>query len=172
MKPEMVPTGIYPTEPDMDAMVNEHGDALLRMCVVYLRDVPLAEDAVQETFMRAFRAYARFRHECSERTWLTGIAINVCRSMLRSAWRRKVSVVDTLEYLGETYDLPDTTVTEAIMRLPKRQREAVVMHYMEGLKIREIAEALGVPLQTVSSRLKRAREALRGELKEWYDEKG
>jgi RNA polymerase sigma factor (sigma-70 family) len=165
------PDGIYPPEMDMEALVNEYGDRLLRMCIVYLRDASLAEDAVQDTFMRAYRAYPRFRGECSMRTWLTGIAVNVCRSMLRSAWRRRVYVTDTIERLGEAYEMPDSTVTEAVMRLPARQREAVVMHYIEGLKIREIASVLNVPLQTVSSRLNRARENLRADLKEWYNEK-
>lgn len=163
--------GVYPIEPDMDLLVREYGDGLFRMCVVYLRDASLAEDAVQETFLRAFRAWPRFRHDCSTRTWLTGIAINVCRSMLRSAWLRRVSVTDTLEHLGATFEMPDSTVTEAVMRLPARQRESVVMHYIEGLKIREIAGILNVPMQTVSSRLNRARANLRVELKEWYDEK-
>ena len=80
-------------------------------------------------------------------------------------------MTDTIERLGESYEMPDTTVTEAVMRLPARQREAVVMHYIEGLKIREIAAVMNVPLQTVSSRLNRARENLRAELKEWYNEK-
>jgi len=162
---------IYTPEPDMDAMVREFGDNLLRMCIVYLRDVALAEDAVQETFMRVYKAYPKFRHECSLRTWITGIAINVCRSMLRSAWRRRVSVTDTIEQLGRAYEMPDHTLTEAVMNLPAKQREAVVMHYIEGMKIREIADVLKIPLQTVSSRLNRARESLRAELKEWYDEK-
>lgn len=165
------PDRIFALEPDMDLMVRQYGDSLLRVCILYLRDVPLAEDAVQETFLRAFRSYASFRHECSTRTWITGIAINVCRSMLRSAWRRRVNVTDTIEHMGKSYEMPDHTVTEAVMNLPAKQREAVVMHYIEGMKIREIADILGIPLQTVSSRLNRARESLRAELKEWYDEK-
>ena len=67
----------------LEQAVKTHGDNLLRLCFLYLRDRQMAEDAVQETFLRAWRAYGRFRGDSSEKTWLTRIAVNVCKSALR-----------------------------------------------------------------------------------------
>lgn len=61
----------------LERMMGQYGDALLRMCCLHLRDAALAEDAVQETFLRAYRRMDGFRGDCSEQTWLMGIAINI-----------------------------------------------------------------------------------------------
>ena len=58
-------------------MVNEHQRALLNLCYMYLHDAALAEDAVQETFLKAYRSLERFRGDCGQKTWLMRIAINV-----------------------------------------------------------------------------------------------
>jgi len=58
-------------------LMREHGNAIFRMCYLHLHDVQLAEDAAQETFLKAYRHLDSFRGDCSEKTWLTGIAINV-----------------------------------------------------------------------------------------------
>lgn len=68
----------------------------------------------------------------------------------------------------EDPDLPDPTVARAVMRLPRNQRVAVILFYVQEMKIREIAQMLEIPQATVSSRLNRARSKLRAELKEWY----
>lgn len=66
-------------------LVNEYQGVLLHMCYVSLRDQELAKDAVQETFLKAYRSLPTFRGESSEKTWLIQIALNTCRSMQRSA---------------------------------------------------------------------------------------
>ena len=153
----------------MERLITQYGDGVLRVCLLYLKDYALAEDAVQETYLRAYRSYSRFEGRSSEKTWLTAIAINVCRNMLRSPWRKRTVGEEALQYLrSDDPELPDPTVSRAVMKLPKDQREAVILHYVQGMKIREIAQMLGIPLQTVSSRLSRARQKLRTELKEWY----
>ena len=71
-------------------LVESYQLPLRRMCCVWLRDRDLAEDAVQETFFKAWKGAPSFRGECSEKTWLMRIAVNVCRDMRRSAWHRHV----------------------------------------------------------------------------------
>ena len=73
----------------LERLMAQYGTALLRMCCLYLRDYSLAEDAVQETFLKAYARLDSFRGDCSEQTWLMKIAINTCRDMLRSAWMRR-----------------------------------------------------------------------------------
>jgi len=72
---------------------------LLRLCCAYLKDVSLAEDAVQETFLKAYNHLNTFRGESAERTWLVRIAINVCKDMRRSAWFRLARNAVTLDAL-------------------------------------------------------------------------
>ena len=75
--------------------------SLLRTCFAYLGDLSLAEDAVQETFLKAWKNLDRFRGEASEKTWLLRIAINTCKDVRRSAWFRRVNRAVSLESLPE-----------------------------------------------------------------------
>lgn len=164
-----VPDRVILSELDLERLIEQYGDGLLRLCLLYLKDYGLAEDAVQETFLRAYRSWHKFEGRSSEKTWLTAIAINVCKNMLRSPWKRRTVGEEALAQLKtENPAMPDPTVARAVMRLPKDQRIAVILFYVQEMKIREIAQALEIPQATVSSRLNRARRKLRAELKEWY----
>ena len=74
----------------LNRFAEQYQTELLRMCCLYLRDAELAKDAVQETYLKAYRALDSFRGECAEKTWLLRIAINTCRDMRRSAWFRHI----------------------------------------------------------------------------------
>ena len=74
----------------LERMMREYGTSLLRMCTLQLGDPSLAEDAVQDAFVKAYRQMSGFRGQSSERTWLMSIAINTCRDYLRSSWHRRV----------------------------------------------------------------------------------
>lgn len=161
-----------PLEADLESWIANYGDGLLRMCILELGDYSLAEDAVQETYIRAFRSYAKFEHRCAVKTWLTTIAINVCRSMRRSAWHRHVISLEKFPDIpvAGTEEISDYSVSQAVMKLPPDLREVILLHELQGLKLREIAEIRHLPLATIASRLNRAKQRLRKELKEWYDE--
>lgn len=93
-------------------------EPLLRLCFAYLRDRNLAEDAVQETFLKAFRALSRYRRLSDEKTWLTRIAINTCRDMLRSTWFRHIERSVSLDQLPEPtvpFSERDDTLVRTIM---------------------------------------------------------
>jgi len=62
---------------EMDRLLEQYGDSLLRLCFLYLKDRYLAEDAVHDTLIKAYEGYAKFRGDSSEKTWLTSIAVNV-----------------------------------------------------------------------------------------------
>lgn len=159
----------------MEQWITAYGDSLLRLCFLYLHDVYLAEDALQSTFLAAWRALDRFRGEASEKTWLTRIAINSCKSIARTAWFHHVDInaaLDTIPCDRDLYDRTDDTVLQKVMALPIKYREVILLYYYQNLKTREIADVLQVPEATVSTRLKRAKEKLRPQLERWYfDEK-
>jgi len=158
---------------ELARLLEEQGDHLLRLCTLYLQgDVHLAEDAVQETFLRAWRNAGWFRGESSVYTWLVRIAMNVCKSWLRSPWKKRRVSAAALEGLSVPAGPPDMddTLPKAIMALSRPYREVILLYYYEELKAREIAALLGVSVSTVTARLSRARQQLRERLKEWYYE--
>ena len=78
-------------------MIQTYEKDLLRLCRVYVKDAATAEDAVQETFVKAYRSLNRFRGESCEKTWLIRIAINVCRDIQRTAWFRNLGRMVNLD---------------------------------------------------------------------------
>lgn len=151
-------------EEEITRLVEAHQTALLRLCFAYLHDKALAEDAVQETFLKAYKNWGQYRREASEKTWLARIAVNQCRDAVRSGWFRHVDRRVTPDMLPEPSEEPsqaDDTLTVEIMRLPRPLREAVLLYYFEDMTTVEIAETLRISQQAVSSRLLRAREKLR-----------
>lgn len=148
----------------LTALMEEYEKELLGACCAYLRDIHLAEDAVQETFLKAYRSMSCFRGECSEHTWLMRIAINTCRDMNRSAWQRYVDKRKTPDMLPEgsvPFDEKDDALVRAVMALKRKNREVFLLYYYQGMSTLEIAKALGIAQSSVSGRLKRARDAIR-----------
>lgn len=145
-------------------LVEQYQTSLLRACYIQLHDATLAEDAVQETFIKAYKAMASFRGDCDEKTWLMRIAINTCRDMLRSAWFRHLDRRITPEQLPEPITQPheeDVGLTVEVMQLPQKYREVILLYYYECMTTDEIAQALSVAKSTVSARLERGRQKLR-----------
>lgn len=158
---------------DLERIVNEYGDALLRMCFLYLKDHAMAEDAVQETFLRAFRHQDGFRGESSVKTWITRIAINVCKDMLTDPWARHRSGEDLPDEATPESDISSEdryVISGKIANLPPKYKEVILLHYYQELKLSEIAEILGESESTIKTRLKRARDMLRSELKGVFDD--
>ena len=146
---------------------------ILRLCFAYLGDTALAEDAVQETFFKAWKHYDRFRGEANEKTWLMRIAMNHCKDQLKSAWfrnnDRSVST-DSLPEGAVPFEERDDTVTRAVMSLPPKLKEVTLLRWYQGMALEEIVKVLRAPRSTVNYRLRKAKEMLKDELEEWYDE--
>ena len=148
-------------------LMEQYEKELLRLCCVYLKDTQMAMDAVQETFLKAYRAWNTFQGKSSEKTWLIRICVNVCKDMRKSAWFRYVDRSVTLDRLPEPSAPPredHRAVTEAVMRLPRKYMEAVMLVYYHGLTGREAAEALGITPAAVSKQLKKAKILLKDAL--------
>jgi len=121
----------------------------------------LAEDLTQEAFLRALRGIDRYTHPRPFKAWLYAIAANVARDHFKSADNRRT------DSMAENFDAPADvaldanlvaaeeaqSVARALGALPDHQREAVVLRYYQDLSLPEIADALGIPVGTVKSRL-------------------
>ncbi|MDJ0761845.1 MAG: RNA polymerase sigma factor [Myxococcota bacterium] len=119
-----------------------------------------AEDVVQETFVRAWKALPKFRAEASFRTWLLQIGVNLCRNMFR---RRKptVPMVELAAPSSEADTLARQWLDQALAQLSSRYREVLVLHDVMELRHGEIAEILGLSVGTSKSQLHRARVKMR-----------
>lgn len=148
----------------LSRLVEQYQTDLLRMCYIQLHDTALAEDAVQETFIKAYKAMPAFRGDCSEKTWLMRIAVNTCRDLLHSAWFRHLDRRMTPEQLPQPIMQPDEEaidLTLEVMRLSQKHREVILLYYYETMTTEEIAQVLGIAKSTVSARLEQGRQKLR-----------
>ena len=151
----------------IEHMVLQYQLPLLKLCYAYLHDEELAKDAVQETFVKAFRNLDAFRENASEKTWLSRIAINTCKDLRRTSWFRHVDRAVTLERLPEPaapVEPEDESLTLEIMKLPAKLKEVALLCWLQGMTYHEAAETLGISPQAVASRLNRARKKLRSAL--------
>lgn len=145
-------------------MVAQYQGAIGRMCFLYLRDRTAAEDALQETFLKAYKRMDTFRADSQERTWLMSIAINTCRDMNRSAWLRHTEKRVTPEELpipADSVDEDALALAEAIRRLSGKHRDAILLYYYQDMTIKEVAEALHAAPSTIMKRLNQAKDMLR-----------
>lgn len=154
--------GKKPSAPDVGRLAELHYDAVWRFCCRRVGEAH-ASDATQDTFLTAVRRSSSFRGESEARTWLFGIALNVCRNLHRKSGRDLGE--EWLQHLPEPDPAPAalerTTLRQALLGLSPEHREAVILHEMEGFSYREIGEIVGVPEGTVKSRLHHAFLALR-----------
>ena len=155
---------------DLEQIIDTYGSRIFRMCFLYLGEKQLAEDAVQDTFLKVYQHRQEFRRESSELTWITRIAINVCKNYRRIAWFRHVDQAVELEKIGISCEdrIADDTVIREVMNLNAKYKEVILLYYYQQMTIKEIAASLGISEGTVSTRLHRGRERLKAALKGWY----
>ena len=152
-----------------EQLVDLHGERLFRSAVLLCGSEQVAEDLVQESFLRAFRAAAKFRGQSAVFTWLYGILLNVNRKRSRNVFR----LIFTDEPPEREAEAPaghapsadaDTVavlVSGALRQLSVKHREVIVLHYYENMPVEDIARQMRVGSGTVKSRLHYARERLR-----------
>ncbi len=154
-------------------LVERHQAQVYRVCLAALADPHEAEDAAQGTFLKAYRALPGYRGEAALRTWLTRIAINQCRDRLRAkarAQERSESLEALLEsgkplpraLRLEPGDPPEALAEELLARLSPGERSLLELALsLEGAGYAELARRLGISVDSVKGRLKRARTRLR-----------
>lgn len=153
------------------AFVAQHQDRVARLVYRLLGGHGEAEDVVQDVFLAALRKLPEFRGEARFSTWLTAIAVNICRSRRRARWLRWRPLSAVAANAGQAPALPAeqgavsaerlAQVRAAVRELPAKYREVIVLRYLEDLPAAEVAAVLGLTTNTVAVRLNRARAKLR-----------
>lgn len=148
-----------------EALAGAAADRLYAIARLILRDVDLAQDAVQETLVRAWRGLPGLRDPDRFDAWLHRLLINACMDQARGRARRNANVhlirLDALR-LDDTSAIADRDQIErGFCRLRPEQRSLVVLRYYLGLSLPEVSATLAIPLGTVKSRLHYAMQTLR-----------
>ena len=154
------------TDPEFEAAVERYADMVFRLAYSYLKSRADAEDVMQETLLKRYMEQADFDSPAHERYWMVRVAVNECKKVLRSPWRRRNR---PLEEAPETavFDTPaQSELFQQVMQLPPKYRAAVYLHYYEGYAVREIAALMEANPSTVQTWLMRARGQLKTNLKE------
>jgi RNA polymerase sigma-70 factor (ECF subfamily) len=161
------------SQPAFEQVFLPHLDAAYSLARWLLRNDQDAEDAVQETYMRAYKSFARFRGG-DGKAWFMTILRNVCYTMIK-----KLRANETPEPFDEEIhqtageaEMQEAlrqkanaeSLRAALEKLPDEFREIIVLHDLEGFAYKEISAIAGIPIGTVMSRLARARGRLRAEL--------
>jgi RNA polymerase sigma-70 factor (ECF subfamily) len=166
---------------DIDGLVRNYRARILRFVTYSTGDPDLAETITQDTLLKAWIGREKFRGDCSVKTWLTGIAINVTRDHLRSAkfrfWKQASStaldVHEMAAYFPAEGSSPERQVlakekvrelSEAVADLSPNQRTVFLMKFVEEMPVNEISQVLGMPVNTVRTHLHRALSSVRSRM--------
>lgn len=164
---------------DIDALVRTHQARLLRLLTYTTGDPDLAQTIAQDTLLKAYNGRESFRGECSVSTWITGIALNVTRDHLRTEkykfWKRvrssAIEIGEMASFLPAGTASPESRIitqervqqlADAVSQLSSKQRTVFLLKFTEDLSVEEIAQMLGMGVNTVRTHLHRALTAIRG----------
>ena len=150
----------------LSVLIQRHHNALLSRCYAYLRNREDAEDAAQETELRAFRAIRNFRQDASFRTWLFAIGERQCHDLARKRARHvltehlRAMIEIHEENLANALQADEThqVVSKVFTSLPRRERDVLMLRFYLDLPIQEISAYLGLGLSATKMRLYRALE--------------
>lgn len=153
----------------MDELVRMYYPEIYRYCMWHAPDAYLAEDAAQETFLKAIKYLGRGRFSGQFRSFLYKIAVNTCIDMHRNKWQEHVpfdGISHEMDYVEKGYEdaVDNLLIEELIRKLDPTVQELVILRFRQDLKLREIAVVMGMPMRTVQSKLRLALKEIKAEL--------
>jgi RNA polymerase sigma-70 factor, ECF subfamily len=175
---EMIIEGFLSQDKELliDKIMDQYGQEILQLAYSYVNNKAIAEDLTQDIFVKCYNSLHTYSGKSKVRTWLWRIAMNHCKDFLRSWYNRNVVVTgDDFTRSGTKKELVEQEVIQkeeddqliyAIMTLPIKYREVIYLFYYQELPIKEIAEMTDTGVNTVKTRLKRAKELLKDRLEE------
>ncbi len=147
-----------------EALLDRHGESILRLAYSYLHNQSDAEDILQDTLIQYLRTAPTLESPAHEKAWLLRVAGNLSKNLLRAQGYRQADQLEETLVAQEREDL--SYVWDAVKALPVPYREAIHLFYYEGYSTAQIARILDQKESTVRSRLKRGREKLKPLLEE------
>ncbi len=139
-------------------ITEKYFDTVYRLALSRTKDKPLAEDVLQEVFLRYYKTKRTFESEEHIKAWLLRVTINCSKSVFSSSWYKKT--MPLTEDIAQS-EKEVSGVYEAVAALPKKYRTVIHLFYYEDMSVREIAECLSEKETTVKSQLSRGRDKLK-----------
>ncbi|MBE5966297.1 MAG: sigma-70 family RNA polymerase sigma factor [Lachnospiraceae bacterium] len=158
---------------DIEELIRQYGNDVLRTAYMYVKDSHTAEDIFQDVFIKVNQKLSTFEGNSSIKTWIIRIAINTCKDYLKSAWNRRVipmmeyqedQIVSDTDFDSVEKQDTDDIIKKAVLSLPAKYKDVVLCVYYNEMTIAETAAVLKVAEGTVKSRLSRARQKLKSVL--------
>ncbi|MEK3936224.1 RNA polymerase sigma factor [Sporosarcina sp. FSL W7-1349] len=150
---------VWSAELDVERIVDTYGNMLFSICLVILCNEKDAEDVVQDTFITYLTKSPTFNDSEHEKAWLIKIATNRCKNMRRYNIIRKHIDINDLQLYSKNDK--NNGLLDHLMKLPTKHKVVLLLHYVEGYKVDEIAKILTITTSAVKKRLQRGRELLR-----------
>jgi RNA polymerase sigma-70 factor (ECF subfamily) len=166
----------------LEELMTQYGQDVINLVYAYVKDRMQAEDIAQDAFLKAFTHLDQFQGKSSYKTWMYTIAINCAKDYLRSSffrrWRpaadpvleTKASGSSAEDHVMESWERQ--AIWEAVLQLPVKYREAVVLYYREELTVSEISQILDMGEGAIRTRLRRARDLLKKKIGKVVNEHG
>ena len=151
-------------EAEVNRVLDLHADTVRRICFMHLKSYSDTEDVFQDVFLKYILSEQIFESDEHEKAWLIRTAVNRCKDVLKSFFRKKVISVEELTsepfYLEEN----DKELLDTVFSLPEKYRDVIYLFYYEGYTAAEIGSILNKNENTVYTQLSRARKALKEQL--------
>ena len=157
---------MVPKQEYIEQLIEEYGDMVFRLAISRVKSKEEAEDIFQEVFIKIYEKMPEFVSKEHEKYWIIRVTIYLSKNILKSSWHRKVLPLDS-EIKFE--DKEERDVYFEVLRLPLKYRTILQLYYYESFKIDEIAEILKISPNTAKTRLRRAREKLKINLKGGFE---
>ncbi len=152
-------------ELDFKLALENYADTVNRICIVYLKNSADAEDIFQNVFLKYFNSSAHFNDEQHKRAWFIKVTINECKNLLKRFFRKNTVSIEDIASMGAQADFDENYyVTEAVLKLPKKYKTVIYLHYYEGYSAVEIGKLLGKNANTIYTLLARGRAQLKSAL--------
>ena len=143
----------------IEYLLQQYGNSLFRFCLFTLKNESDAEDVIQETFIKYLQKAPAFADTEHEKAWLFKVASNLCLDLLRYQKKHRQEELDTAQYMATAIE--NTEILEALLELPEKFRLVLILYYVEGYRIHEIAEIIQKSPSAVKMRLQKGRNLLK-----------
>ena len=140
---------------------NRNVNTVYKICLMYLKNIPDAEDAVQNIFLKLIYGNYRFENLEHEKAWLILTSQNHCKNILKHWWKKQRVDIDNISEISYEENNTFDDIWKQILLLPNKYKIVIYLYYYEGYSTEEISEILNIKSPTIRSQLSTARKKLK-----------
>lgn len=156
----------YPDTDDITPIIQAYSNILFRICIIILKNEQDVQDVLQETYIRYMQKAPIFEDEEQIKAWLIRVAVNLCKDFLRFHKRNNYMDYESIEryYQGPEQSAEHAEVMECLLKLNVKYKAILLLHYVEGYNVKEIAKIMALTESAVKKRMQRGRVILKNML--------